>query len=63
LKEKNIKEQNGVKYIVLPYKGPEGDFNPLRYNLSSPSKNPGSFDLWIEVVVGGKTNTIGNWRQ
>jgi len=28
--------------------------NPWRYNSSSPTKNPISFDLWIEMNLGGK---------
>jgi prepilin-type N-terminal cleavage/methylation domain-containing protein len=35
--------------------------NPWRYNSSSPTNNPGSFDLWIDVAVGSQTNRICNW--
>ena len=37
--------------------------NPWRYNSSSPTNNPKSFDLWIDVMVGGKTNRICNWSD
>jgi prepilin-type N-terminal cleavage/methylation domain-containing protein len=37
--------------------------NPIRYNSSSPTNNPNSFDLWIDVVVDGKTNRISNWSR
>ena len=37
--------------------------NPWRYNSSSPVHNPKSFDLWVDVVAGGKTNRISNWNQ
>jgi hypothetical protein len=32
-----------------------------RYNSSSPTNNTQSFDLWVDLIVGGKTNVVGNW--
>jgi prepilin-type N-terminal cleavage/methylation domain-containing protein len=56
--------------LAVPYKGPNpiqganGDqINPWHYRSSKPVHNPDSFDLWAEVVVGGKTNIIGNWKE
>jgi prepilin-type N-terminal cleavage/methylation domain-containing protein len=37
--------------------------NPWRYNSSSPTNNPGSYDLWMDIVIGGKTNRISNWNS
>jgi prepilin-type N-terminal cleavage/methylation domain-containing protein len=37
--------------------------NPVRYNSSTPTNNPNSFDLWIDVIIDGKTNRIGNWSK
>jgi prepilin-type N-terminal cleavage/methylation domain-containing protein len=37
--------------------------NPWRYNSSSPTNNPGAYDLWIELKIGGKTNLICNWSK
>ena len=37
--------------------------NPWRYNSSSPCHNTKSFDLWIDVVAGNKTNRICNWSD
>jgi prepilin-type N-terminal cleavage/methylation domain-containing protein len=34
--------------------------NPWRY-LKNGTNNAGGFDLWVDVIVGGKTNRIGNW--
>jgi prepilin-type N-terminal cleavage/methylation domain-containing protein len=34
--------------------------NPWRY-LYPGTNNPSSYDLWIQVYVGGKTNLICNW--
>jgi prepilin-type N-terminal cleavage/methylation domain-containing protein len=39
------------------------DLNPWRYNSSSPTNNPGSYDLWVQLVIGGKTNLICNWSK
>jgi hypothetical protein len=35
--------------------------NPWRYVSSNPTNNPGGFDLWVDVIIGGKTNRIANW--
>ncbi len=48
--------------LVVPYKGPITP-NTWRYNASMPAHNPDSFDLWADVIIGSKTNTIGNWRD
>jgi len=37
--------------------------NPWRYNSSNPTNNPTSFDLWIDIVISGKTNRISNWSK
>jgi type II secretory pathway pseudopilin PulG len=37
--------------------------NPWRYVSSNPTNNPGTYDLWVDLVVGGKTNRISNWRR
>lgn len=52
-----------VRVLVVPYKGPGGDFNPWHYNSTKPEHNPESYDLWAIVVVGGKEFTIGNWTD
>ena len=38
-------------------------FTPWCYNSSSPTNNPKSFDLWIDLIIGGKTNRICNWSD
>jgi hypothetical protein len=41
------------------------DVNPWRYtsNPQSATNNPGSYDLWVQLVMGGKTNLICNWSK
>jgi len=36
--------------------------NPWRY-LYPGVRNPSSYDLWIQIEVGGKTNLICNWNS
>jgi prepilin-type N-terminal cleavage/methylation domain-containing protein len=37
--------------------------NPWRYVSSNPTYNPGSYDLWVDVLIGGKTNRVSNWSK
>lgn len=66
-------QQGGVRGMVLgtTVKGPVmltdgGDktINPFRYSISGPNRrNPESFDLWVDILIGGKTNRISNWSD
>jgi type II secretory pathway pseudopilin PulG len=38
-------------------------FSPWRYNSSNPRYNTKTFDLWIDVIAGSKTNRICNWSD
>lgn len=35
--------------------------NPWHYVSTHPTNNAGSYDLWADVVIRGKTNRICNW--
>ena len=37
--------------------------NPWRYVSSNPTNNSGEFDLWVDIIVGDKTNRISNWSD
>jgi prepilin-type N-terminal cleavage/methylation domain-containing protein len=37
--------------------------NPWRYNSSSPTHNPNSYDLWLDVVISSKAYRICNWSK
>ena len=52
-----------VKLLGVSAKGPSGDFCPWFYNVSSPIHNPNSYDLWVEVTLGGQTRQLGNWKD
>jgi prepilin-type N-terminal cleavage/methylation domain-containing protein len=44
--------------------GAQAQNNPWRYNVSSPTNNPGAYDLWLQIVVKpGQTNLICNWNK
>jgi prepilin-type N-terminal cleavage/methylation domain-containing protein len=51
-----------VRALIVPYKGPSSP-NTWRYNSVNPVHNPETYDLWAEVIVGGRTNVIGNWKE
>ncbi len=36
---------------------------PWRYRSTNPTNNPGSYDLWVEVVAGNRTNIVANWNR
>jgi prepilin-type N-terminal cleavage/methylation domain-containing protein len=44
---------------VLP-NAPPGT-NPWRYTSSHATNNTGSYDLWVDLVIRGKTNRVCNW--
>ena len=49
-----------VKGPVNPQSGP----SPFCYVTSSQWKrNPESFDLWVDIIVGDSTNRINNWSD
>ncbi|EEF59220.1 type II secretion system protein [Pedosphaera parvula] len=71
-KVKNINNDPNEPVWVFfsPSKGPNDvpDINNSLINLinyvsSSPKHNPNTYDLWIDVIIGGKTNRISNWSN
>ena len=39
------------------------DICAWRYNSSKPVNNPASYDLWVDLYLGGRTNRISNWSK
>jgi prepilin-type N-terminal cleavage/methylation domain-containing protein len=37
--------------------------NPWRYVSSHPTNNPASYDLWVDILIAGKTYHISNWSK
>ncbi len=60
--------------LVTPLGGPEGGYNPMgtgngndgvnpwRYRYPGVN-NPGSYDLWVQLMIGNQTNLICNWTK
>ena len=45
-----------------PYPVPNNPaLNPWRYLSSHPTNNTASYDLWVDIVFGHKTNRVCNW--
>ncbi len=58
--------QKGPPPFDLPPLAPLGtttNLNPWRYNMSTPTNNPNTYDLWLDVVIGGKPFRICNWNK
>jgi prepilin-type N-terminal cleavage/methylation domain-containing protein len=50
--------------LVVPVDGPNGQPNRWHYLQGTNAvHNPDSFDLWVDIVVGGQTQRIGNWKN
>jgi prepilin-type N-terminal cleavage/methylation domain-containing protein len=43
--------------------GPVPGINPVRYNSSTPRHNKNEYDVWIDVIIAGKTNRFSNWSK
>jgi prepilin-type N-terminal cleavage/methylation domain-containing protein len=62
-----------IKLIITSVGGPDitykplgpnaSGINPWRYNSSNPTNNPGAYDLWVQLSIGGKTNLVCNWSK
>ena len=62
--------------LVSPSGGPDGSYNPLSPAGSSVNagvnpwryvypgtNNPASYDLWLQMAMGGNTNLVCNWNS
>jgi len=56
--------------LITSVRGPDAaykplfaaDVNPFRYRYPGVN-NPNSYDLWVQLVISGKTNLISNWSR
>jgi prepilin-type N-terminal cleavage/methylation domain-containing protein len=61
---------NPVVLLLGSVGGPDSTYQPLgasglnpwRY-VSPGVNNPASYDLWIQLVIGGRTNLVCNWSK
>jgi prepilin-type N-terminal cleavage/methylation domain-containing protein len=53
-----------VEVLASKLRGPMGYTNIWHYSTGRPGNhNPNSYDLWLDVILGGKTNRICNWSS
>ena len=56
--------------LITSVRGPDAgyrplaaeDVNPFRYRYPGVN-NPDSYDLWVQLVIGGRTNLVCNWSR
>ncbi len=70
---KRIKETPyAIDVLAVPVPGPARwairvsntlTVNPWLYVSTSPTNNPDRYDLWTEVVIGGKVERFSNWEK
>jgi prepilin-type N-terminal cleavage/methylation domain-containing protein len=53
----------GVRVLACSVRWPPDTLNPWRYVSSNPKNNPGAYDLWVDILLAGKTNRISNWSK
>ena len=66
----NADTSNPVTLLLAAVGGPDQNYRPLggsginpwRY-VSPGVNNPSSYDLWVQLVISGKTNLICNWSK
>jgi prepilin-type N-terminal cleavage/methylation domain-containing protein len=57
-------DTNSPKVLVIPVKGPNGDFCIINYDAASPGRhNKEGFDVWVDVLLDGKPVRVGNWKE
>jgi prepilin-type N-terminal cleavage/methylation domain-containing protein len=59
-----------VSLLIASVGGPDESYQPLNTSGLNPWRyvcpgvhNPNSYDLWVQLKIGGKTNLICNWNK
>ena len=39
------------------------ELNPIHYRLTNPQHSTKTYDLWVDIIISGKTNRISNWNS
>jgi prepilin-type N-terminal cleavage/methylation domain-containing protein len=53
---------HGPDSTYYPFGTSYPNVNPFRY-VYPGINNPNSYDLWVQLVIGGKTNLVCNWSK
>ena len=69
----NTPNCDGTPILVTSVGGPDDNYHPLNPTLGQGpnpfrykypgDNNPNSYDLWVQLVIKGKTNLICNWSR
>jgi hypothetical protein len=59
----SVKWSDPASQPILVPPAVENGLNPWRYVSKNPTNNPTSFELWVDVLIGGKTYRISNWSK
>jgi prepilin-type N-terminal cleavage/methylation domain-containing protein len=59
-----------ITCLITSMRGPDANYqpvgvpevNPFRY-IYPGTNNPSSYDLWVQLVINGKTNLVCNWSK
>ena len=61
---------NPVTLLIASVGGPDENYKPLNTSGLNPWRyvypgihNPTTYDLWVQLSIGGKTNLICNWNK
>jgi prepilin-type N-terminal cleavage/methylation domain-containing protein len=57
-----------IDLIAVPMRGPiqfgpKRDLNPWYYDSSSTNRNNETYDLWADVIIGGRVYRFSNWSK
>ena len=59
-----------VNFLFCSVGGPDQSYEPIGLIGSNPWRyvnpgvnNPNSYDLWVQLVIGGRTNLVCNWSK
>ena len=60
----------GTTVLITSVGGPDDTYRPLSASGLNPfryacpgTNNPASYDLWVQLVIRGKTNLVCNWNR
>jgi len=70
LKPNRIGIIGSFNVLITSVRGPDANYQPLGVSDVNPfryaypgTNNPGSYDLWVQLVINGQTNLVCNWSR
>jgi prepilin-type N-terminal cleavage/methylation domain-containing protein len=66
----NLDNMGTNALLVVSVGGPDASYEPIGFQGVNPwryaypgTNNPSSYDLWVQLVISGKTNLVCNWSD